>query len=120
MEAVCQYAEQNKSLTFLDVSHNSIEDRGLLAIANLIKQNSTLQTLVLVGNRFQGKALPKLTMALTTNDASHLFMILIGDLSCTSQEFDEFIRTGVQFAVALRYLYVTTPHFKATSISLVN
>ena len=60
-----------------------IEDRGLLATANLIQQNKTLQTLVMVGNQFEGKALPKMTIALTTNVDSHLFMLLLGELQCT-------------------------------------
>ena len=120
MEALCQYLEPNKSLLYLDVSHNAIEDRGMLAAARLVQQNTTLQALIMTGNSFTGRPLPKLTVALTTNVQSRLFILHIGELKCTAAEFEEFIRTGAQFAISLRYLYLTTPHADEPCVSLVN
>lgn len=50
--AVAAALPHNTSLTHLDVSSNSVEEKGLLALADGVRDNATLRSLRLWGNVF--------------------------------------------------------------------
>jgi len=95
MESLCSFLQHNKSLIYLDVSHNNMGDRGLYAISGLIQTNSTLQVLWIMGNMFSARSLPRLGQSLSTNTESRLYMLKIGKIECEEEDFDLFVRTGL-------------------------
>lgn len=45
--------KKNKSLIYLDISHNNISDRGVMALSDMLMYNETLQVLNLLGNKVE-------------------------------------------------------------------
>jgi len=74
-----------------------------------------------LGNRFSERGLPTLGEALTANSGSNLYLLKLGDLRCSREEFfDEFIANFVSFAPSLRLLAIVTPHALSKAIRQVN
>ena len=41
-ESLMKYLETNKSMVYLDISDNMIEDRGLFSVAKMVNTNTNL------------------------------------------------------------------------------
>ena len=68
------------TLKFLDISFNTIGDRGMLAIAECLRDNIKLEVLNLLGNEFTDKCLPALSTAIVENKKLSLIILKIGYL----------------------------------------
>lgn len=88
MEILAPFLEQHQQLMVFDVSDNRLGDRALLAIATVIQHNTVLQALYCEGNTYQGRALPLLAAAITTNGDSKLYKLLLGVVNSTAEELD--------------------------------
>jgi len=78
MESLATFANQNHTLKYLDVSFNRIGDQGLIALANMIRQNEKLQVLNALGNEFTVKSSHILAQALQGNTKSSLTVFKMG------------------------------------------
>ena len=62
----------------------------------------------------------RVSRALASNDKSNLFHIKIGSLDVSEALFDEFMTEGIQYAIALRFLYIETKNANRKVISDIN
>lgn len=60
IEILAEFVKPHQNLKYLDVSNNQLGDRALLAIADIVAFNVSLQVLFCEGNSFMGRALPSL------------------------------------------------------------
>lgn len=81
-----------------------MNNRGLEALSQAIKDNQFLQYINAMGNSFSDRGLNSLTKILEGNKNSKLMILKIGDLWVTGDNMTEFLNKGFLSSSSLRYL----------------
>jgi hypothetical protein len=119
-ETLCSSLHRHAFLIYLNLSVNGLDDRALIAIAALIKNNSAIEVIECTGNRFSEKGILELGKALVSNSESKLYLLKLGVVKCVREEvFDDFIRMVSQ-SDHLRLLLLETPHTTSHAIKPTN
>jgi hypothetical protein len=57
LESICLALYKNQTLQYLDISFNSLEDRALYFLGDMLKHNTGLKYLSCIGNQFTKRCL---------------------------------------------------------------